>query len=138
MAMVVFAWFEHRDGPGGPAPILDRLAESMSADMLPMGVVFAVFSLAIGAIDGFYRSLVRFQRDDLGRQLDVNVAFRRELESQNTALRELELTRRRMTHFLVHDLKNHLGCVLGYSQMLLSRAERSGRQERDRDALRNA
>lgn len=133
--MAVFAWFESGRGAGDLPTILDRMIESFSPGMLPMAVVFVVFSAVIGAMDGYYRSLIHFQRDDLARELATNELFQRELEVQNNTLRELELTKRRMTQFLVHDLKNHLGCVLGYSKMLLARSEKTGWGERDRDAL---
>jgi len=135
VAMAAFTWFELRGGPGGWQPVFARAIESFSPTMLPMGLVFAVFSLVIGAMNGYYGSVVRFQRDDLARQLEINRGYRRELEAQNTALRELEQTKRRMTQFLVHDLKNHVGCVLGYTNLLLKRARKDGWQKRDEDAL---
>ena len=135
VAMAAFRWFEVRGQSGGWQPVFERAVESFSPDMLPMGLVFAVFSLVIGAMDGYYRSVVHFQRDDLARQLQITQAYRRELEAQNTALRDLEKMKRRMTQFLVHDLKNHVGCVLGYTRLLLKRAEKNGWPERDQDAL---
>jgi signal transduction histidine kinase len=135
VAMAAFAWFELRGGPGGWQPVIARALESFSPAMLPMGLVFAVFSLVIGAMNGYYGAVVRFQRDDLARQLEVNQKYRRELEARNTALRELEKTKRRMTQFLVHDLKNHVGCVLGYTNLLLNRARKDGWEKRDEDAL---
>jgi signal transduction histidine kinase len=40
-----------------------------------------------------------------------------------------------MTRFLVHDLKNHLGCVLGYAEMLLNRARNKDQTRRDVEVL---
>ena len=135
VAMATFRWFELRGTAVGLGAVVEGAVESFSPAMLPMGVVFAVFSLVIGTMDGFYRSVVRFQRDDLARQLEINRAYRHELEAQNAALRELEQAKRRMTQFLVHDLKNHVGCVLGYTKLLLKRAGKNGWQQRDQDAL---
>jgi len=135
ITMAVFAWFDSGRGTDDLAVISGRIFESFSPAMFPMAFVFVVFSTVIGAMDGYYRSLIRFQRDDLARELTVNELFQLELKAQNDSLRELELTKRRMTQFLVHDLKNHLGCVLGYSKMLLARSEETVWKERDRDAL---
>ena len=135
VAMATFRWFEVRGKAGGWQPVLERAVESFSLEMLPMGLVFAAFSLVIGAMDGYYRTVVHFQRDDLARQLDITQAYRRELEVQNAELRELEKMKRRMTQFLVHDLKNHVGCVLGFTRLLLKRAGKNGWSEKDQDAL---
>jgi signal transduction histidine kinase len=40
-----------------------------------------------------------------------------------------------MTYFLMHDIKNHLGCVLGYAKLLLGRDENATWSEGDRDAV---
>lgn len=134
VAMVVFGWFEGERGDVGGL-IVHHLADSFTAGMLPMGLVFGVFSLLVGAVDGFYRSVVRYQRDGLARQLEVNRAQRRQLERQNASLRELERDKRRTTQFLVHDLKNHVGCVLGYARLLAQRARSGDWEERDVRAL---
>ena len=135
MAMAAFRWFELRGSSAGWRPVVDRIGESFSLDMLPMGFVFALFSLVIGSMDGYYRSVVRFQRDDLAAELEINEAYRQELEIQNAALHDLGQMKRRMTRFLVHDLKNHIGCVMGYSNLLLKRARAGGWRPRDLDAL---
>jgi signal transduction histidine kinase len=115
---------------------LDWLSRSFTLEMLPMGLVFGFLGMSIGAIDGFYRSLVHIQRNDLVRQLDMNEQHREELERQYFALRELELSKQRTARFLVHDLNNHVGCVLGYANHLLARAERSGWRHADVQALK--
>jgi len=91
--------------------------------------------LLIGSIEGYYTAVIRSQRDELAQQLEINRAYHLELKAQNTALRKLERMKRRMTQFLVHDLKNHVGCVLGYTNLLLKRARKNDWQQRDHDAL---
>ena len=105
---------------------LDWLPRSFTLEMMPMGLVFGVLTMLIFGVDGFYRSLVRFQRDELALQLDLNERQRAELEDQFYTLRKLELSKQRTTRFLVHDLKNHVGCVLGYAQQLQLQASLSG------------
>jgi signal transduction histidine kinase len=135
IAMAVFAYFEPGRGSGELEFVLGRAMQSFSFGMLPMALVFATFSMVIGAMDGYYRSLLRFQRDDLASQLVVNERYRQRLETQNSALKELSRTKRRMTYFLMHDIKNHLGCVLGYAKLLLGRDENATWSEGDRDAV---
>ena len=135
LTMAVFAWFETGHGIDPLEFVLDRIVQSFSFDMLPMALVFAAFSAVIGAMDGYYRSLVRYQRDDLARELAVNELYQAELEKQYQSLQELELAKSRMTQFLVHDLKNHLGCVLGYSKLLMSRSPGSVWSGRDKRSL---
>jgi len=133
--MAVFAWFEPGHGAGSLDFVFGRIVHSFSFGMLPMALVFALFSSVIGAVDGYYRSLLQFQRNDLAAQLEINERYRGRLEAQNSALIELSRTKRRMTYFLVHDIKNHLGCVLGYARLLLERGESSAWSERDQDAV---
>lgn len=135
VTMAVFAWFEPGHAPGSLELVLGRVVQSFSVGMLQMAMVFAVLCSVIGAMDGYYRSLITFQRDDLADQLTVNEQYRHRLEEQNSALRELDRAKRRMTSFLVHDLKTHIGCVLGYAKLLLERCEGAAWSERDLDAV---
>jgi signal transduction histidine kinase len=135
IAMAVFAWLEPGHGAGSLDFVLGRIVQSFSVGMLPMALVFALFSSVIGAVDGYYRSLLRFQRNDLAAQLAINERYRSQLEVQNSELIELSRVKRRMTYFLVHDIKNHVGCVLGYAKLLLGRNEGSVWSEKDQDAV---
>jgi signal transduction histidine kinase len=135
LSMVICEWFNLCLQVGSQRYSLESAFEAFTPDRLPGALAFALFGLVVGAVDGYYRSLVHFQRNDLARQLEINQAYRRELEAQNTALRELEQMKRRMTQFLVHDLKNHVGCVLGYARLLLKRAGTNDWTQRDQDAL---
>jgi two-component system OmpR family sensor kinase len=103
--------------------------------MLHGAVAFALFGFVIGLLEGYFTGIIRSQRDELARQLEINRAFRGELEAKNSALLELEEKKRRMTQFLVHDLKNHVGCVLGYMKLLLKRARENDWQQRDQNVL---
>lgn len=135
IAMAVFAWLEPGHGAGSLEFVLGRIVQSFSVGMLPMALVFALFSSVIGVLDGYYRSLLRFQRNDLAAQLAINERYRSRLEVQNSELIELSRTKRRMTYFLVHDIKNHLGCVLGYVKLLQERNDGSAWSEKDQDAV---
>lgn len=135
VAMSVFAWFAGRGADSTGGVILQHLFESFTLEMVPMGVAFGIFGLVVGALDGAYRSLVRLQRDDLAGQLAINREARRQLEEQYRALRELQREKQRMTRFLVHDLKNHVGCVLGYTDILSARGHRDGWPQRDLASL---
>jgi signal transduction histidine kinase len=135
ITMFVFDWMGVF--PQGEPLILclDWLSRSFAPEMVPMGLMFGLLTMLIAGVDGFYRSMVHFQRDDLAYQLGQNERQRQELERQYSALRELELTKQRTARFLVHDLKNHAGCVLGYADQLLARAEGSGWPHADVRAL---
>jgi signal transduction histidine kinase len=142
VTMAVFAWFELHDASRGSWFVVQRMVDSFAPTMLPMAIVFGIFGLLLGALEGYYRSLVGFQRNDLARELRLKEGYRFELErtvhtleQQNHRLRDLELGKRRMTRFLVHDFKNHLGCVLGYVTVLLGRSRKGGWARQDIDAL---
>jgi K+-sensing histidine kinase KdpD len=103
--------------------------------MLNGVAAFALFGFVVGLLEGYFTGIIRLQRDELAQQLEINEAYRSELEAQNSALYELEQTNRRMNRFLVHDLKNHVGCVLGCAGLLLKRAGENGWAQRDQDTL---
>ena len=115
VAMVVFARFGAHSQSRGSWGVLEQMANFFAPAMLPMGLVFGLFGLLLGALNGYYQSVVGYQRDDLARELRLK-------EQQNHRLRELELGKKRMTRFLLHEFKNHLGCVVGYTEMLLGRS----------------
>lgn len=135
LAMAICGWFRLCGQTNPPESLPGLISVAFGPGAVHGAFAFAVFGLAIGMIEGYSTAVIRSQRDALARQLQINRAYRDELESQNTALRELEQTKRRTTRFLVHDLKNHIGCVLGYTNLLLKRARTNGWQQRDQDAL---
>jgi len=135
LAMAICGWFRLCGQTNPPESLPGLISVAFGPGAVHGAFAFAVFGLAIGMIEGYGTAIIRLQRDSLARQLQFNRAYRYELESQNTALRELEQTKRRTTRFLVHDLKNHIGCVLGYTNLLLKRARTNGWQQRDQDAL---
>jgi K+-sensing histidine kinase KdpD len=115
--------------------VLDIAAAPFGPGMLHGAVAFALFGFAIGLLEGYFTGIIRSQRDELAQQLEINRAYRDELEAKNSALCELEQENRRMTRFLIHDLKNHVGCVLGYTKLLLKRARENEWQQRDQNVL---
>ena len=135
LAMAICGWFRLCGQTNPPESLPGLILVAFGPGAVHGAFAFAVFGLAIGMIEGYCMAVIRSQRDALAQQLQINRAYRDELESQNTALRELEQTKRRTTRFLVHDLKNHIGCVLGYTNLLLKRARTNGWQQRDQDAL---
>lgn len=135
LAMVICAWFDLCGQSSVVANTLMNPIGLYDPDVRAGAWVFAIFSAVIGAVGGYFRVLVRSQRDDLARQLEANEATRRELERQCVALRELEISKRRLTQFLVHDLKNYVGCITGYTRMLISRAEPFESQRLDSIAI---
>jgi signal transduction histidine kinase len=135
MAVAICELFKLCGQPEGPRNALGILLTPFNPGMLHGAVAFAVFGFLIGLVEGYFTGVVRSQRDELARHFVINRRFRRELEDQNAALRDLEKMKRRMTQFLVHDLKNHVGCVLGYTRLLLKRAGPNDWPQRDQDAL---
>lgn len=135
MAVAICELFRLCGQTAGPRKALEIAMTPFNPGMLHGAVAFAAFGFMIGLIEGYFTGIIRSQRDELARQLDINRANRGELEAQNSALRKLEQMNRRMTRFLVHDLKNHVGCVLGYSKFLLKRACENDWRQRDQDAL---
>jgi len=135
LAMAICGWFQLCGQTNPPHDLLGMTIGAFSPGAIHGAFAFAAFGLSIGMIEGYFTALVRSQRDALAQQLEINQEYRRELEAQNTALRELEQMKRRMTQFLVHDLKNHVGCVLGYTNLLLKRARNYSWPQRDQDAL---
>ncbi len=135
LAMAICGWFRLCGQTNSPAGFIGMMTAAFNPGAIHGAFAFAVFGLSIGMIEGYCTAVIRSQRDDLAQQLEINRAYRRELEARNTALRELEQIKRRMTRFLVHDLKNHVGCVLGYTKLLLKRAHANGWEQRDQNAL---
>jgi len=73
--------------------------------MFSMGLAYGLLAGFLVAVSGYYRLTVRNQRDAL--------------KIQNKRLVKLESNNRRNTRFMVHDLKTHVGCILGFADLLL-------------------
>ena len=135
LAMVICDWFNLCGQSGVVEKALINPLGLYDPDVVAGAWVFAIFSSGIGAVGGFSRAVVRNQRDDLALQLEVNEANCRELERTCVELRDMEASKRRLTQFLVHDLKNYVGCITGYTRMLISRAEPFEWQRRDSSVI---
>jgi signal transduction histidine kinase len=134
--MGVVRWLEPAAvaaSPGGPptlASVSQALTSVFHADMVPMGVVFGALSGVLAWANGAYRHALGAQRDLLARQLETTQRYRAELQealervrAQNARLARLEQARRRTTRFMVHDFKTHLGCIIGFAELLMQAPE---------------
>jgi signal transduction histidine kinase len=116
VSMVIFrvlspGTFSH--GRAGHSILLPIL-HSFELEMLPMAVVFSLFSGAIAAGNGYQRARLAMQRSELAARADL-------LRARNERLADLERTNRRTARFMVHDFKTHLGAILGFADLLLER-----------------
>ena len=131
ISMMIFHWLDPRLAGSMAAhaePIWAPLLRAFRPDMVPMGLVFGLFSAAMAVIDGTYRVRLARERDRLAAQLVVNERYREELmqqaellRRQNERLSTLEHANRRQTRFMVHDFKGHLNVILGFSELLLGK-----------------
>ncbi len=148
VAMEVVRWLEPGAiaGAAGRPPTLANLFGALTsvlhADMVPMGLIFGGLSGVLAGVNGAYRLSLGAQRDLLARQLEATDRFRQRLEralervrAQNVRLARLEQARRRTARFMVHDFKTHLGCIIGFSDLLL-RAPADVPMSQHGDALR--
>ncbi|MEW6746087.1 MAG: HAMP domain-containing sensor histidine kinase [Planctomycetota bacterium] len=101
------------------------LLESFAPHMIPMSLLFALLCGMFGGVDGYSRATVVAQRDRLARELAVNRRHRRELAIRSQALRRLDRANRRTTRFIVHEFKNHLGCIIGFTELIRGKAQES-------------
>ncbi len=118
VSMVVFQFLDPmRDSdPSGGSSFLRPILHSFQLEMLPMAAVFTLFSALIASINGRYRAVLSEQRNELRRRGEL-------LEVRNERLRRLEQANRRAARFLAHDLKGHLGGILGFTDLLLARED---------------
>lgn len=130
VSMVIFRWLDPRaaDGPhaGTAHPVLGPILHSFSADMLPMGVAFAVFAALVASLNGARHATLVSQRDSLSRQLDLNRRYRaalvrktRALKARNEQISRMERSNRRTTQYMAHDFKTYLGCIMAWAEVLL-------------------
>lgn len=123
--MVIFHWL----GPSALGKsVLDPIASSFLGEMVPMSVVFGLLGGLVATAYSYHHSAISNQRDHLAVQLELNERYRAELERQSELLRKqneelvrLQEANRRSTRFMVHDFKTHLGCILGFSEILLEK-----------------
>ena len=125
VAMAVLRWFDPPLAQGTPkvldSPVLGQLVYSFHPSMLPSGLAFGLLGALLAAVIGYYKSTIRNQKDLLG--------------SQSERLGKLEQMNRRNTRFMVHDLKTHVGCILGFANLLLEQDD-SHRTEESEEAIR--
>jgi signal transduction histidine kinase len=132
VSMIIFRWLggstEFNISGVQNSSVMSPIFHSFQFEMLPMGLVFGVVSGTIAAVYAWQRITIIQQRDDLSGQLVLVNQYRsslehkaEELEEKNRQLISLEKQNRRSTQFMVHDFKTHLGCILGYSDLLLER-----------------
>jgi len=139
ISMLIFRWLDVSPSgmrsPAATAPdLLGPIIHSFQPDMLPMALVFGLFSLAMSLLDGLRREALTRRGDQLAQQLRLNEENRAKLKElvsklrlKNSRLRRLERANRRSTQFMVHDLKNNLHCISGFAYALLHR----GGEDRD-------
>jgi signal transduction histidine kinase len=130
VAMVIFHNVGHgaagaMAGEAGHA-VWGPIVESFRIRMLPMGLLFGAVGAGLDFVYGYQRRMIEKRNDELAGQLDVNAKLLNELEAkarllqaQNVRLKELERQKERTTHFIVHDFKNHLSCIVGFTKAAL-------------------
>ena len=101
---------------GDDHPIIGPVLLAFRPEMLPMGGVFALFSAAIAAGNGYLRGTLAMQESELRRRSEL-------LARKNRRLVDLEQASRRTARYMAHDFKTHLSCVIGYADLLLAREE---------------
>lgn len=113
ISMVIFLWLDPCFANGMPDVARNTtLATAMYAfdpSMFPMGLAYGFLASLITAVSGYFRATICNQRDVL--------------RIQHERLAKLECTNRRNTQFMVHDLKTHVGCILGFTDLLLDQKE---------------
>lgn len=107
VAMAAFRWFDPR--------------RIFSLVPCRDGLVFGFFCAAVALINGYFRTRLARQRDELARQAHL-------LGDKNQRLTNLERMNRRHVQFTIHDFKGHLAAILGFSEHLLERKKASGEQ----------
>lgn len=125
ISMVIFHWLDPRLIPAMPGSsgggALSAVLHSFAPSMFPMGIVYGLLTGLIATVNGYQRAIIQSQRDAL--------------KTQNVQLERLQRTNKRNTRFIVHDLRTHVGCILGFSNLLLE-DQGSQRSAEDEDALR--
>jgi signal transduction histidine kinase len=140
-SMVIFAWldphFAHAMGGSHRQEIWGPILDSFLPGMFPMGIVYGLICSFLAVMNGYQGSTIQSQRDDLARELRQNTRYQGELEMQarlleerNEQLARLEYANRRTAQFMAHDLKTHLGCILGFTNLLMEKHEKIPAGER--------
>jgi signal transduction histidine kinase len=125
VAIATFNLFDPRRGLGWaalePGLLLCPILSSFVPSLVPCrdGMVFGFFCAAMALINGYFRTRLARQRDQLARQAYL-------LGEKNQQLTNLDRTNRRQVQFMVHDFKGHLAAILGFAEHLLERRASSG------------
>ena len=133
-SMVIFQWldphFAHIMGEARRQEIWGPVLDSFEPGMFPMGLVYGLLCGFLAVVNSYQRSTIKRQRDVVARELEHNVLYQAELrkqasllKDQNEQLGRLEHSNRRTAQFMVHDLKTHLGCILGFTNLLIEGRE---------------
>ncbi len=136
VSMLIFRWLDQdfsgamgeMHGQGLWGPILD----SFYLPMFSMGLAYGLLCSLVAVMNSYNQSTIRKQKDLLSLQLDQNELYQAELKekaellkNQNEQLIKLERSNRRTTRFMVHDFKTHIGCILGFTDLLLTKSNES-------------
>jgi PAS domain S-box-containing protein len=107
----------------------DRTRRALAGEKLP-----AIFEVELVRKDGSVvpmEARTRFIRDHKGKPVGLQTICR-----AISTKKELERQRAEFLAMLTHDIKNPLGVILGYTEILLEKAGESGSQE-DKDLLQS-
>ena len=106
VSMLIYRWLDSCFAEGMPdVQSQDFLAPffyAFNPTMFPMGIMFGLIGVGIAVVTGYQRRII---------------------EKQSEQLVALERAKRRTSQFMVHDLKTHLGCILGFTNLLLEKKE---------------
>ena len=121
VAMIIFRWLDpslrHHVAATAGDSTWDPVVHSFRLEMVPMGIVFGLIAALAAVVEARWRGALARHRDELREQA-------RQLRERNEQLARLERANRRTARFMVHDFKTHLGCILGFTDLLLARADR--------------
>ncbi|NIM65844.1 MAG: response regulator [Candidatus Latescibacteria bacterium] len=129
ISMVLFVNLAKHENPN---PIhqgtLMIILSSFSPEMLPMALGFGLLGVVVSLIYEGQSSRLAKEKNRLRWELARGKALMDELEyrtqqlnEQKQKLLDLQRMRERTIRFLVHDFKNQLGCIKGFSEILLGR-----------------
>jgi two-component system sensor histidine kinase/response regulator len=131
ISMVLFVSLAEHQASAAPQPsALAVLHSSFSLAMLPMALGFGALGVIVSLVYEGQSNRLASEKDRLRREVIRSEALVEELERRASQLNEqkqklldLQEMRERTIGFLVHDFKNQLGCIEGFSEVLLDRAE---------------
>jgi len=120
LSMAISRWLDPAYGHGMPAmqnlSYWETFFLSFHPSMFGMGGVYGLLTGSIAAVIGRQQAAIKSQRD--------------RLRDRNERLSRLEQANRRAAQFMVHNLKTNLGCIVGFSELLLEKGQsRHGEDE---------